>query len=723
MKRIAFMSSFILCRISLAAQQIQQNENQKDSFYTLTPVEVRSIRAPANAPFSITNLSKKDIEKNNSGQDLPFILNQTPSVVVNSDAGTGIGYTGIHIRGTDGTRINITLNGIPYNDAESQISYFVDLPDIASSVNSIQIQRGVGTSSNGAGAFGASINFSTNEINRDKYLELNNIFGSFNTTKSTLKTGTGLIGTHYTADLRLSTISSSGYIDRASSALRSFYFSTAYIGDSSSLRLNIFSGKEKTYQAWYGVPEEDLKAGRRRINYAGMEDPDGPYPNQTDNYRQTHYQLFYDHRLGKNITFNTALFYTRGKGYYEEYKAGQDYSKYNLPYPVIGPDTIRITDLVRRRWLSNHFFGDIFSFQYKDEKTQATLGGGYTQYSGDHYGIVINALNGLTGTAPYYDNDAFKTDLNIFLKQQTRFALHWYYFLDLQFRHVKYNINGFEDNPGLSLRNHFNFFNPKAGISYIKNSWKGYFSYGLGRHEPNRDDFEANQSQQPKPETLHDFEAGIEHSEKTYSWSGTLYYMRYRDQLVLTGKINDIGAYTRTNIPDSYRTGIELQGGIRPYSWIHAAANLSLSQNKIMNFTEYIDDYDNGGQKINSYHSTNIALSPSVIGGATISFFPYENLEISLLSKYVGRQYLDNTQHDDRTIDPFFVENLRAIYTFSHKWLKKAELMLMVNNLFNAQYESGGYTYNYFSGGKLSVNNFYFPMAGINFMMGLNVKF
>jgi iron complex outermembrane receptor protein len=722
MKRIAIIGYFILCCVSINAQQTQQHETTKDSFYLLAPVEVKAVRAAANAPFTKTNLSKQEIEKNNLGQDIPFVLNQTPSVVVNSDAGTGIGYTGIHIRGTDGTRINITLNGIPYNDAESQISYFVDLPDFTSSVNSIQIQRGVGTSSNGAGAFGASINFSTNEVNHDKYLELSNNYGSFNSWKNTLKVGTGLINNHFTVDLRLSSITSDGYIDRASSNLKSLHFSTAYIGKSSSLRFNIFAGKEKTYQAWYGVSEADLKSGNRRINYAGMEDPNGPYPNETDNYWQNHYQLFYDQRINKRITFNTALFYTKGKGYYEEYRAGQDYSEYNLPYPIQGTDTIYTSDFIRRLWLNNDFYGNIFSFQYKDNKSQITLGGGYTRYTGEHYGILTWASNGLTGPNRWYDNDALKTDFNIYLKEQTKFANHWNYFYDLQFRHVKYNINGFDDNPTLLIKNNFNFFNPKAGISYNKNGWKGYFSYNLGRHEPNRDDFEANQNQQPKPETLHDFEFGIEQSKKTFNWSTTLYYMRYKNQLVLTGKINDVGSYTRTNIPNSYRAGIELQGGIKPNSWFNASANLSLSQNKVLNFTEYIDDYDNGGQKLNKYHSTDIAFSPSLIGGATLTFLPVQNFEIALLSKYVSKQYLDNTQHEDRILNSFFVEDARVIYSFQHKWLKQMNLVFQVNNIFNKKYEPSGYTYNYIYGGMLSVNNYYFPMAGTNFMAGVHVK-
>ncbi|MFI5133916.1 MAG: TonB-dependent receptor [Chitinophagales bacterium] len=719
MKRIAITIYFFLLSAAVFAQE---KEPTKDSFYILSPVEVKAVRAGENAPFTKTNLSKKEIAKVNLGQDIPFILNQTPSVVVNSDAGNGVGYTGIRIRGTDATRINVTLNGIPYNDAESQGTYFVDLPDFSSSAGSIQIQRGVGTSSNGAGAFGASINFSTNEVNKESYLELNNSYGSFNTWKNTLKAGTGLINDHFTADLRLSSITSDGFIDRASSNLKSLHFTTAYINKNSSLRFNIFLGKEKTYQAWYGVSEDDLNAGRRTINYAGTEKSGEPYSNETDNYWQNHYQLFFNKLICKKISFNTAVFYTKGKGYYEEYRADQDYSEYNLPYPVHGTDTIFTSDFIRRLWLNNDFFGNIFSLQYKDNKTQATLGGGYTRYSGDHYGELTWASNGLTGPGRWYDVDALKTDFNIYLKQQTQFAKNWNYFYDLQFRHVRYDINGFEDNPALLIKSRYNFFDPKAGISYNKNGWKGYFSYSTGRHEPNRDDFEANINQQPKPETLHDFELSIEKEKNICDWSATLYYMRYKEQLVLTGKINDVGSYTRTNIPNSYRVGIELQGAVKPYSWMNVAANLALGRNKVLNFTEYIDDYDNGGQKINHYKSTAISLSPDIVGGATVTFLPAQHFEISLLSKYVSKQYLDNTQDEGRKLNPFYVQDARVIYTLKYKRLKEVNLIWQVNNIFNKKYEPNGYTYNYIYNGELSVNNYYFPMAGTNFMIAVNIK-
>ena len=697
------------------------SQEVKDSFYSLTPVEVRAIRAGENAPFTKTNISRKEITKTNLGQDIPFLLNQTPSVVINSDAGNGVGYTGIRIRGSDAARINVTLNGIPYNDAESQGTFFVDLPDFSSSTGSIQIQRGVGTSSNGAGAFGGSINISTNEVVKDSYAEINNSFGSFNTWKHTIKSGTGLVN-GFTTDVRLSKISSDGYIDRASSDLKSFYFSTAYIKEKTSVRVNVFSGKEKTYQAWNGISEADLLAGNRTVNSAGTERPGEPYDNEIDDYTQTHYQLFFSQRLNSKLNFNTAFFLTKGKGFYEQYKADQKYSKYGMPDAPGFPTAITRSDMVRQLWLDNDFYGNIFSLQLKNKQTEAVLGGGLTRYNGHHFGKIIWAAQGLTSVDNWYDLSSDKNDFNIYLKQQTKVAGNWNLFYDLQFRHVKYSTEGFRDNPTLSINKNFNFFNPKAGLSYLKNGLKAYASYSVANKEPNRDDFEAGALQQPLPERLHDIEAGIEKQTSNYNWAATVYYMNYKNQLVLDGKINDVGAYTRTNIPNSYRAGIEIQGGIKFNSWMNAAANISLSENKVKNFTEYIDDYDNGGQKTNNYSAATIAYSPSVVGGATINFIPVKNGELSFSSKYVGKQYLDNTSNNARLLHAFFVQDVRAIYTIKNKGLKEINIIAQLNNVFGKKYEPNGYTYSYFVGGETVTENYYFPMAGTNFMIGLNIS-
>jgi len=615
----------------------------------MQPVEIRGVRAGDKAPFTKTNLSKREIEKVNMGQDLPFVLHQLPSVIVNSDAGNGVGYTGIRIRGTDATRINVTLNGIPYNDAESQGTFFVDLPDFTSSVSSIQVQRGAGTSSNGSGAFGATINMSTNEFIDKAYGESNNVFGSFNTWKNTLKAGTGLLNDKFTVDARLSSVKSDGYIDRASSDLKSFYLSGAYFSDNSSLRLNIFSGKAKTYQAWNGVPENMLITNRT-YNSAGTEKPGDPYANETDNYQQDHYQLFYNRNVNSKLSFNVAAFLSRGKGYYEQYKASKKFTDYGLPVLQIGDSTIYRTDLIRQLWLDNHYYGSIFSLQYNNKGLQWLTGGGWNRYDGKHYGKIIWANYQIPKDYTWYDVNAFKTDFNIYSKIQYPINSRLYLFGDIQYRNVRYQLNGFRDNPDLFVDNQYHFINPKAGVTYSADGWTGYFSYALANKEPNRDDFEASATQQPKPETLHDFELGIERRVYNGSWGAALYYMNYHDQLVLTGKINDVGAYVRTNIPNSYRIGIELQGKWQPVYWFNSSGNIAFSRNRVKNYTAWYDDFDSGGQKQELYKASNISFSPAIVGNALINFIPKKDFEISLMGKYVSQQYLDNTGNESRKL-------------------------------------------------------------------------
>ncbi len=690
----------------------------------LQPVEVKAIRAADNAPFAKTNLSKKEIEKNNLGQDLPFLLNQTPSIVVNSDAGNGVGYTGLRIRGSDATRINVTINGIPYNDAESQGTFFVDLPDFSSSANSIQIQRGVGTSSNGAGAFGASINLSTNDINKEFYAASNNSFGSFGTLKNNVQFGTGIIGKHFTIDGRLSNIKSDGYIDRASSKLQSFFLSTAFVNAKNSLRLNIFSGKEKTYQAWNGVAE-NLLITNRTYNPSGTEKTGTPYDNETDNYTQTHYQLFYNRKFNSYWKGNMAAFFTKGKGYYESFKANRKLADFGLPNYFDGVNTIKRTDIVRQLWLDNDFYGTIFSLHYQKKQTELTFGGGYNIYSGDHFGEIKWAA--VQAAVPknhrWYDLPALKKDLSVYGKWTEHLTNHLQTYLDVQLRSVDYRINGFRNNPSLIIKEKSTFLNPKVGFTYSNNSWLAYVSYALAGKEPNRDDFESGIIDNPKSEFLNDFELGIEKKKSNYSFSANLYYMYYKNQLILTGKINDVGAYTRTNIPKSYRMGIELQGSYILNKWLNIAANTSISKNKIKNFTEFIDDYDNGGQLATFYSKTNISFSPAVVAGGSINISPLKNGEINLFSKYVSRQYLDNTSQKSRSLNPYFTQDLRFSYKIENKILKETQLILQINNLLNQKYEPNGYSFSYKYGGNVATENYYFPMAGINFMLGVNVKF
>ena len=715
-----FISALLCVTSAVCVAQTPQKFN--DTAY-LQPVEVIAVRAGEKAPFAKTTVTKKEIEKNNLGQDLPFLLNQTPSVVVNSDAGAGVGYTGIRIRGTDASRINVTLNGIPYNDAESQGTYFVDLPDFSSSVNSIQIQRGVGTSSNGAGSFGASINLATNEINKKFYAELNNSYGSFNTLKNTLQFGSGILKNHFTIDGRLSRISSDGYINRAKTDLKSFYFSTAYVAEKSSLRLNIFSGKEKTYQAWNGVPEYLLNTDRT-YNSAGNEKTDSPYNNETDNYTQTHYQLFYNHKLNDFWKGNIAVFLTKGNGYYEQYKANKKLADYGLPNYNDGTTTIKKTDLIRRLWLDNNFYGSIFSLQHRKNKTDFTFGGGWNGYDGKHFGEITWAKVQAAVPANYrwYDLTAHKKDFSLYSKWAQQWTTDFQSFVDVQFRAINYTINGFRDNPSLLIKNNYNFVNPKLGITYNKNSWQVYASYALAQHEPNRDDFEAGNNNQPKPELLNDFETGIETKKTTYSFGANLYYMKYKDQLILTGKINDVGAYSRINIPNSYRAGIELQGKYIFSKCLNIAANIAFSKNKIKNFTEYLDDYDNGGQKTNFYSSTDIAFSPNTVAGGSINITPVKNGEINLISKYVSRQYLDNTSLKSRSLNPYYTQDIRLSYVLENKVFKAVTFIAQLNNVFSKKYEPNGYSFSYIYGGSLTTENFYFPMAQFNCMVGVNVR-
>ena len=721
------VSFFMLATIS--AQQLKQEIKKlafkdslkmyTDSIRNLPPLEVKSIRVSESSPFAKSNINKEAIAKVNLGQDLPFLVQNTPSVVVHSDAGTGIGYTGIRVRGTDGTRINVTLNGIPYNDAESSMTYFVDLPDFSSSVNSIQIQRGVGSSTNGAGAFGATMNLSTNSYNPNAYLSFNNSVGSFNSLKNTLQLGTGLIKNHFTIDGRLSNISSDGYIDRSSSQLNSFYISGTYWGENSSLRLNVFSGKEKTYQSWYGVPEEML-ATNRTFNPAGMEKADAPYENQTDNYTQKHYQLFYNKQVSKYLKWSTAAFLTKGKGYYEEYKAAVSLKDYLLPsHPLYNGIN---SDIIRRRWLENNFYGQIASLMYEKDNNELTIGGGWNQYDGKHYGILpYPNIIAIQAPIPYYTNNATKKDYNFYTKWQYAITTHLKSFLDIQYRKVTHQMNGFDNNPQLITQSNFDFLNPKAGLNYTNNNTNYYTSFAIAHKEPNRDDYETGTSQQPKREVLYDWETGIQQKNKKYSWGINLYYMYYKDQLVLTGKINDVGAYTRTNVPKSYRAGIELEAAWKINKHLTSNGNVTFSKNKIDQFTEYFDNYDTYEQKAIAHKNTDITLSPNTTASHSINYAPNDQWQIIFTSKYVSKQYLDNTQNENRKLNAYFINDANFLWKLITQKRWNANLQFYIVNLFDHLYEPNGYTYSYIYGGITTTSNNYFPMAGRNYWLSLKI--
>ena len=707
------------------ASSSKKDSTQKiiDSIRNLPPLEIRSVRVSENSPFAKSNVSANQITQLNFGQDLPFILQNTPSIVANADAGNGIGYTGMRIRGTDATRINVTINGIPYNDAESMGTFLVNIPDIASSASSIQIQRGVGTSTNGASAFGATINIATNDYHPSHYLSLQNSFGSFNTLKNNLQFGTGLINNRFTIDGRISSINSDGYIDRAKSNLQSFFVSSTYWGDNSSLRLNVFSGKEKTYQAWYGVPEE-LLLTNRTYNPAGTEKADSPYDNQTDNYTQTHYQLFYNQNINPNLKWNTALFLTKGRGYYEEYKAGVNLADYGIaPNPLFNSIN---PDLVRRRWLDNNFYGQIASLTYEKNKDIITVGGGWNIYDGLHFGNLpygIPSSNGnLSINKEYYHNNATKNDINGYIKWEHQIMHHLTSFIDIQYRRVQHTMYGFDTNPDLLVDRKFNFINPKFGLSTKIKNTTYYSSIAIAHKEPNRADFEAGINQQPKQEVLYDWESGFKSKYEKFNWGMNIYYMHYKDQLVLTGKINDVGAYTRTNVPKSYRAGVEIEE-----SWLigkkwESNGTVTFSKNKIEHFTEYFDDYDNGGQASIHHHNTDITLSPNLTGTHNLVYKLNERTNITWTSRYVSKQYLDNTQNESRTLDAYFLNDLNLSYKLIDKKKWKALFQFYAINVLDEKYEPNGYTYSYIYGGTTTTSNNFFPMAGRNYFASIKFE-
>jgi iron complex outermembrane receptor protein len=731
-----------------ASTEILTVELEQQSYF-LEPVEIIAQRASIRAPFSKTNLNKEAIEKRNLGQDIPFILQYTPSVIVTSDAGNGIGYTGIRIRGSDASRINMTINGIPYNDAESQGIFFVNLPDLSSSVNSIQIQRGVGSSVNGAGAFGATMNFSTNEFNDKAYAEINNSVGSFNTWKNTVKVGSGLINKHFTVDARISQINSDGFIDRAATDLQSFYLSGAYVNKKTSVRLNIISGKEKTYQAWNGIPEAKLRnqsdallthyynnIGSLYFTAADSVNlfSSAPrtfnaytYENQTDNYQQDHYQLFANHAFNQSLNGNLTLFYSKGAGYYEQYRHNNRFSSYGLPDVVVGTTIVKRTDLIRRLWLDNDFYGGLYSLHYKRNKHQIITGGGYSEYRGNHFGDIIWAAIGIPKNYKWYDFNAVKTDANIYGKWEYEVAPSLELFADVQTRFVRYRFTGTRKFPTVSVNERFLFVNPKMGIAYRKNGYNAYFSYAVGNKEPNRDDYERNSNEPaPRREQLHNIESGISRSGINASWNINLFYMRYKDQLVLTGRINDVGDAVRVNVPNSFRLGLELEGKVRISSVLELEGNLTWSRNRILNFTDavprYDDDFNLLSQDSTTYKNTPMSFSPEWIGSAAFIWKPLKGIQASLLTKAVGDQYLDNTGNEQRKLNSYLVQDLQISSSIKQKLFKEASLIFQLNNIWNLQYEANGYTYSYIFSNQTVTENFFYPMAGRNLLIALNIR-
>lgn len=704
-------------------------------------IVITATRASRKTPIAYTNISKSEINKNNLAQDIPILLELTPSYTSTSDGGTGVGYTNMRIRGSDNTRINVTMNGIPMNDAESHGVWWVNMPDLASSLEDIQIQRGVGTSTNGAGSFGASINLRTNSLKENPYGEAQVSYGSFNTQKYNVKAGTGLLADKFTLDARVSKIKTDGYIDRAKADLQSIFLTSSYYGNKNSVIFNYINGSEKTYQAWNGVPKKylDIDSLRTYNKYT--------YKNEIDNYNQTHYQLFYKQNISDNWNSEVAGFYVRGKGYYEQYKEKEKLENgYGLTLRDDKGNIIEKSDLVRQKWLDNNFYGTIFNISYNDGKTNFVTGGGLNKYSGFHYGKVLwvkNAKPQNFSNTEYYRNKAEKTDFNIYSKINRQIHKKINLYVDLQYRQIEYKFQGLTDvGKTIPSIDKLNFFLPKTGINYTptKNSTI-FFSYARGAKEPNRNDYTENvRSQIPEPEYLNDFEAGYKISFSSIAFEANAYYMQYKNQLIATGKLNDVGNTIRTNVSNSYRSGLELVGGWKISSIFRWDANMSYSKNIIQKYTEYIDDWDTGKQIPANYNNTVIAFSPDIIASSNFTITPLKGLSFGVISKYISDQYIDNTQSEKRKLNSYMFSNLRAEYNFSLKSIENIALTLMLNNIFDAKYETNAWVYKYKSGDGSYDGSFgdiystksdkagyydmagYFPQAGINFLLGVNIK-
>ena len=693
---------------------------------TAEGVIISASRVPQDAPATLTRLGKIEIQARNTGQDLPFVIGQIPSAVVTSDAGTGFGYTGLRIRGTDMTRINVTINGIPFNDPESHEVYWVDIPDIASSIDNIEIQRGVGTSSNGASSFGASINIQTTKVTTRPFALYQAQAGSYNTFRNTLSFGTGLLHDKLSIEGRVTKISSDGYIDRASASLKSFFVSGSWVAKKYFIKTNIFSGKERTYQAWYGIPSDILDTNRT-YNPAGMYiDYNGKtqfYDNQVDDYQQDHYQALGSISLSSSTTLNAAIHLTHGKGYYEQYEQSE-FAPYQMtpvsqiPYP---------TDLITRKWLDNYFYGTNISATIKKERLDLTLGGAWTKYEGDHFGKVIWANQAFvqpTFDYQWYFNRGKKTELNIYGKLLYNLTKSLNLLADLQWRNIQYEMKGIEEDMNDITQKHpYSFVNPKIGVSYkIAANQQVKLNLGMTNREPSRTNFkDADLGKTPKPEKLFDTEFGYSLQTKRYSAEATLYLMDYQDQLVLTGQINSVGAPIMVNVPQSYRAGIELSGQAKLTTWLDWQANLTLSRNRIKNFTEYVDNWDTGSQLVNELGETHLSFSPEWVFNSILLVKPLRHFSVSISTKGVGKQYLDNTS-GDHTLDPYLVNDLKIAWEQRFPMFESVELSMQFNNLLSSEYETNGWVYRYYYSGRYRTMDGYFPQAPLNYLVGLTIK-
>ena len=736
------LSFFLFLNVSVLLAQEPNAQTVKDSLTTISLEEVllTGIRAKEDIPVTFTNLSRQDLAPRNLGQDIPILLNYLPGVVTTSDAGAGIGYTGIRVRGTDATRVNVTINGIPYNDSESQGTFWVNLPDFASSVEAIQLQRGVGTSTNGSAAFGASLNLETDAVQEQAYATLASSLGSFNTIKNTLRFSSGILNEGFTLSGRLSQINSEGYVDRAASNLDAYYFQGTFKDETTLIKALVFGGQEITYQSWYGLDPDTLKTNRRYNPAGEVYDTQGNriafYENQVDNYAQEHYQFHWNERLNSKWNIALGLNYTHGSGFYEEYNdlwydqnisfsGATSFDYLQLKPFTIGDTTISDSENISQKWLDNDYYVITLGLNYNTEDTSLNFGGLYSYYVGDHFGDLIwgQSLGEVLPNHRFYENQGIKKEGSFFAKATQTLSEGFTGFIDLQLRSIGYQVSGQIAGPAsFSVDDNFVFFNPKAGLTYdVASGQKLYFSYAKAQREPNRTDYENGN---PKPEKLDDFELGWRINTPKLQAQTNVYWMEYKDQLVLTGAIDAVGSPIRQNVGKSRRIGIELEFKINLNSnWLWQP-NIALSSNQNLDF------YFKRDGVLENLGKTQLAYSPNLVGGNAIMYVPSTKFQIGLLSKYVGKQYMGNIDSENSTLSVYFVNDLSAVYMWQpNKWIQEIQWSLLVNNIFNAQYESNGYFYTFDDtwsapGQVITVEGAgYYPQAGINFLTGVMLRF
>lgn len=734
-----FLFSAMLFTIStLSYAQIKETDSVQ--IVALDEIEIIATRAAKHTPIAFKNITNKDLSKLNTGKDIPAILTMTPSVMATSDTGMGIGYSSIRIRGTDPSRINVTANGIPMNDAESHELYWVNTPDFISSLEDIQIQRGAGTSTNGAGAFGGSINMKTKTSPRKSYAEIAGSYGSFNTHKESVKIGTGLIKNHFSFDARLSNINSDGYRDRASSDLKSYYLQANYFNRNSSYKFITFGGKEITYHAWDGISKEDLK-NRRKYNPNGVIKLNGNvvgyYNDQKDHYKQTNYQFIADHHLSPNWRLNWALHRTNGYGFYQEYKNNQTLEQYGIAPYSDKEELFTKQNLIRKKIVDSHFSGVVTSLGYSKDRVNLTLGSAMNYYKNHHYGQVLwikNYIGELDPSQQYYSNTGRKIDGNIYLKGNYNITNKLNLYVDLQYRYIKYKLAGSSDrwnwsaSPGhlqkLSLNESFNFINPKTGLTWMLNNQNKIFaSFSIAQREPKRGDYtDGLFNKKPQSETLYDYEIGYNLNLKRANLTINLYYMDYKDQLVLTGKLNDIGRAVAENVPNSYRMGIELAASSKITDWLTWDINATWSKNRIKNYVTYIVDRDYQEHKI-EWGTTPISMSPSLMGSSMLNV-ELGKFNLALQSQFSTRQYLDNLGLKENSLNPFLVNHLHLAYKFKLKKINSLNIGASVYNLFNTKYETNGYARTSINqNNELNFDPRFYPMAGTNILLHTTITF